>query len=433
MYDWHTSSLPVASFDGQVFVDDKNLVWRWDAAVGAWLRAEQMYVKETARFWIEASRRDVGTPITRMFNGRPRNQWDDFFNLTFCELRTAVSGQVLFRAQMTMAELETWVLSVLNTGGGPPQYLENAEVIVREVVDPTVRCSRIEVWKSVYSSARGKSAYNRRWGREIVGLPNSFQSTHRWRGSAPGGYWTDGFTEPGRDFMQAFHGISTPVDPNASDRMIWFHADHRNLYHQPSVGSLVNCQTNQRGVYDANDGTYKDTPGAFTVGAPRVFWRTMLNTNRVLDTPSDCVKGTDFLRKAVCGVMVYPLTSGRMYAFYVKPLGVDRMSMSFDSTPAHQIVAVGHYGDSQETSRRAPAGQWNGSDSLSFRFCLFNAVPQPDSQFDRCLDVANSLRKMSFYARNTTTGVVSEPFATEIVNVRRKANISMSFEPRRAG
>jgi hypothetical protein len=137
--------------------------------------------------------------------------------------------------------------------------------------------------------------------------------------------------------------------------------------------------------------------------------------------------------RRIVGAMVYPLVDGTRYAFFVKPLGVDWMSLSFESTAAHQIVAVGHYGASQETLRRAPAGQWNGPQNLSYRFCLFAAVPTADSQNDKGLDVANSLCGLSFYARNTTTGVISEPFATKIQNVRRKANISMSFEPRRIG
>jgi hypothetical protein len=115
----------------------------------------------------------------------------------------------------------------------------------------------------------------------------------------------------------------------------------------------------------------------------------------------------------------------------VKPIGIDWVALSIDSTAAHQMVARGHYGDSVENQMRAPVGEWRGSTDLSYRFSIFDAIPQPDRSIRTGIDNANVLQELSFYARNPTTGVVSEFFDTKIKVVRRKANITMSFEPRR--
>jgi hypothetical protein len=437
MYPWHATTPPVASFDGQIYADDKKQVWRWNATVGAWLRAEQMYLKETARLWIESRGYPVAPVplITRMFNGRVRNQWDSFWNLAFVELRTANSAQVLYQAQMTLSELQSWVYSALSQSGG--NYDENAELIVYEAVDPEIRCSRMQTWNLVYSTARGKSAYNRRYGRDKAGMPDWWKSDRYWRGDGVR-FWSDAFTEPGRDFMQAFHGIATPSDPDTSDGLIWFHSDHRNLYHHPKVGSGLSI-LNGRTVYNAVSGAYETAPVppvtslGFTIGAPRVFYRFGGGNNRFLNSASE-LRGTNLVKDRMNGVMVYPLVSNGAplrYAFYVKPIGVDYVSTSINSAGVDQIVCLAHYGDSVESQRRAPTGEWNAEFENSFRFNLFDALPEADSGIKSGLDNACTVRRMQFYARNTQTGVITEPFDTEIHNVRRKANISMSFEPRR--
>jgi hypothetical protein len=187
-----------------------------------------------------------------------------------------------------------------------------------------------------------------------------------------------------------------------------------------------------QGVYDTSDGTYKNVSGDFVIGTPRVFWRTSTDTLRKLWPAQDLLRGTGFLRRQVCGVMVYPLVLGTYYAFYLKPIGVDWLSVSLNSTADHQIVAVGHYVDTPEAVRRAPVGDWRATNN-SFRFCVFDATPQVANFANKSLDSADALSKLTLYARNTATGVISETFATELVNVRRQANISMSFEPRRIG
>lgn len=426
MYQWNTTSFPAAPFDGQIYVDDKRLVWKWNQQIGAWLRSEQMYLREVARFWIEATGWSSTTLLGRMYgSGRAKHQWDEFFNLTFCELHTSQSDQHLYQAHLSQSELDAWVLGTLAQSGG--SFTENAEVIAYEVVDPTIRCTRIQVWNSMYSSARGAAAYNRRWGRQRQGLPEASTSTSKWRGGA--GYWTDGFTEPGRNFLAAFHGIVAPSNPPVSDGLIWFHSSHRNLYHHPKVGSLV-LASNRR-VYNNATATYEAGTSYFTVGTPRVFWRVGTSVGRILELPEQCVRGAQVLTNRLNGVMVYPLQDGDHYAFYVKPIGVDWIAMSFNSDATHQIVSIGHYGDSAESQRRAPVGEWNAARELSFRFSLFDSVPLADSNHSSGLDSSYALQKLTFYARNTTTGVVSEPFDTEIKVVRRKCNISTSFEPRR--
>lgn len=424
MYQWNTTTLPAASFDGQIFVDDKRLVWKWNAAIGAWLRAEQMYLREVARLWVEATNRPIGTSITRMYGGRLHHQWDPFFALTFCELHTSQSDQHSYQAHLTQAELDAWVLGIVTNDGA--NYNENAEVIAYEVVDPTIRCGRIQVWNSVYGSARGAMAYNRKWGRERQGLPLTMRSDSRWRGGSA--YWTDAFVEPGRNFMQEFHGIATPSNPDVSDQLIWFRSGHRNLYHHPRVGSQVRAEG--RTVYDSNTNTYVACNTYLTVGQPRVFYRRADASDRELDNPN-ALSGSKFLKHSMNGIMVYPLQDGTQYAFLIKPIGVDYVAFSFESDAQHQIVSLASYGDSAEMQRRIPVGTWNGTTELSYRFLLHNAVPLADSLLRSGLDSAQLLQGLSFYARDATTGVASETFDTRIKVVRRKANISTSFEPRR--
>jgi hypothetical protein len=430
MYEWHTATLPVASFDGQIYVDDKNQVWRWNATAAAWLRAEQMYVRETARFWVEASLRLIAsTALFAMFNSRIRAQWDSFYNKTLCKLQTSQTAQTLYSAQMSAAELQAWVFAALSTSG--PVFDENAELVVYEVVDPTIRCSRIQIWNSVYSTARGRDAYNRRYGRGKSGLPDNYTSSPNWRG---GGYWTDAWTEPGRNFLNTFHAIVAPSNPPVSDALIWFHASHRNLYNQPRVGSrIVVPGSNPRTVYNTTSGTYVSSSGNFNIGSPRVFYRNGVGTTRQLDDPGNCVAGNDFLADQVGGAIVYPLVSdgGDEYAFYVKPMGIDWVALSFDSTPADQIVAVTSYGNTPEDVRRSPAGSWDGPANLSYRFPIWNAMPLTESIMRTSIDSANAPKRIRFMARDTSTGVISEPFDTEVEVVTRKANITKCFEPRR--
>jgi hypothetical protein len=434
MYDWKGNPLPSTNldgplFDGQIYVDDKNQVWRWDASLSVWLREEQMYLRETARFWIEASGRPIATTaLSRCYNSRVRNQWDTHYTRTMCELRTSQSAQTLFRAHMDSSELQSWVFGALDTSG--PQYDENAEVIVYEVVDPTIRCSRIQVWNSVYSTARGRAAYNRKYGRSSLGLPENYTCDPKWRGGGP--YWADAWTEPGRDFLNAFHALVGPVNPNVSDGLIWFHSSHRNLYNQPRVGSRVVVPgSNEKTVYNSSSNTYVQSSGNFVVGTPKVFYRYGVAPTRQLDDPGSCVSGNDVLHSQVGGVMVYPLVNGDEYAFYVKPMGIDWVALSFDSTAPHQIVAITSYGNTPEDLRREPAGSWNGPQNLSYRFPLWNAVPITESFMRTSIDNANTPKRIRFIARNPTTGVISEPFATEVEVVTRKANITKCFEPRR--
>lgn len=434
MYAWHTPAPPVAPppFDGQIHVDDQNRISQWNVSLGAWHREDEFYLKEVGRLWIEASTRSIATPLGRMFASRIKNQWDGYYDKAFIEIRTSTSAQVFYLAQMTYAELSATILGALNQAGG--FYSENAEVIIREVINPELGCNRTLVWNSIYSTARGRSAYNRRWGRGTAGLADSYGVPPAWRGGA--GYWTDGYTEPGRNFLQEFHALVAPSNPTLSDRIFWFHSSHPALYRQPRVGSAIQLG-NPRYVYDTLDSSYKACPAGarFIVGSPRLLLRINGSTSRSLDTPSqNSIIGSKLMTNRIGACVVYPLqgtspaAATTQYAFYLKPLGVDWIAFSLESGASVEIVSEASYADSTGKLRRVCTGEWR-ADNNSLRLDIFDAIPFQYAT--KGLDSPEHMSKTQFFSRDPVTGVRSEPFETEVHLVRRKANQQVAIEPRR--
>lgn len=429
MYPWHTPAPPTVDlpFDGQIHVDDQNRISQWNATLGAWHRESEFYLKEVGRLWIEANTRPTVTPLGRMFASRIKNQWDGYYDKAFIEIRTSASAQVFYLAQMTYAELSSTILGALNQSGGV--YTENAEVIIREVINPELGCNRTMVWNSIYSTARGRSSYNRRWGRSVLGLNDAYGVPDNWRGGA--GYWTDGYTEPGRNFLQLFHGIVAPSNPTESDQLFWFHSSHYGLYRQPRVGSSV-FPGNPRHVYDTSDASYKQCSAgqSFQVGSPRFLLRIANSTARSLDTPTHTsIIGSNLMRNRVGACVVYPLQNGTQYAFYLKPLGIDWIAFSLNSGASQQIVSESVYAGSLGKIRHVCSGEWR-PDNNSLRLWIFDAIPTPRRQGG--IDFAGYFSELSFFSRDPITGVRSETFETAVHLVRRKANQQIALEPRRA-
>lgn len=430
MATWKTTVKPVATYDGQLFVDAEFAAWKWDAASEAWTEQEGSAAQKTRDAQAYCLSQPVGTPLSQMMPGQLQAEWDTLYSKSFVEI--SVEGvPTAYLSNLTFADVQAWLAANVPQNLG--RFTQNARIQIYEVVLPQEN-QRIIGYNNLYSMARGGDAYNRRKGRQNHGLPWTFKIVPGFKAQPAGPWWTDGYTDPGQQFLQEFFGIAAAPSPD-SDNIFWFPSKPGALYRQPRQGSLVYPGAYPRMVYDVGTSTYHAVTGGqvLQVGVPRFFGNYSGGTVRYLHDMGQ-LRGNQYFSQRRNGVLVYPLTYNDYRAFYLKPYGVDTLGIGFHIQNGWQVVAEYLYGTGvRDTSHRLVStyGAWN--DVVKLQRMSLNDLPIPALGNSKGIDDPYLPRCVQFYALHVPTGLRTPAFPRRLALSSRKCNLTMCFLPEIVG
>jgi hypothetical protein len=442
MYDWGQTGLPIAQFDGQVYVDGIGQIFRWDAAAQIWLHSPELQLTE-ARSEVLIAR---GTHVASMAMFKRRREWwlvhwDVVFNRAFVEVSDVSTGEVYGRvAHISFSELLTWLASVVPSAGG--DYSTNIRLRVLQVVDLTLRVSRTFGWNNMYGAMRGRNAMRSASSRMGLGLPSTCGYAPAFAARFP----TQSGRAPEIELVNLFVGqIPTTSEPRA----IWFPSSKMDLTRLPkNAGATISPLLLER--YCWNDTTVSwqqiattdpwytadtalcDNPACFMVGDDIA--------NMAVNSLKDLMRagGTRYITGRYTGVVIYHLRSGisaNLHAFYAKPLGISMMAADVNVSSAdYDLIAVNEFhGESNNVryvivpvdDRRPTAGwRWRIHDAVTDR-----ARPCGSRQWTTSTErIPHAIR---YYLRNRTTGIVSPYLPTSTEIARRRYNMAFGFLERR--
>jgi len=424
MPTWNTSVKPIATYDGQLFVDDQMQSWKWDAAANAWIKLDGAKVQQTRDAQAYFNRRGPGTSLQSVMPGQLKNEWNQLYSKAFIAI--VIDGvPTSYQSNLTFADLETWLWANVPVMGG--LYMQNAQIQVYEVVMPQDD-QRIIGYNTLYAMARGGDSYNRRKGRQDAGMPTKYQIANGFKAQPGGPYWTDAYVDPGQQFLNEFFGVVAAPSPD-SDKIFWFGTNPGNLYRQPRQGAYVYPGVEQRMAYDVASGSYVVCGTYMNVGVPRFFGNYNGGTVRSLQDMGQ-LRGSQYFNQRRNGVLVYPMTNGDLRAFYIKPYGIDTFGIGFHIQNGWQVIAEYVYGTGiRDTSHRIVSAYEPWDDVAKLQRVWMNDLPFPRLSVCRGVDTPYLPRTMQFYALHVPTGLRTQAFPRRFALSSRECNVTMILLP----
>lgn len=430
-YEWgsHNKPTPVL-FDGQLFPDDEKIVWSWSEALQAWQRRSDLVLQEVARQDIKTINHGLGqSPF--LASGVLYNDWPAY-ELAFVEVVNTEAPWQVFgrRAQLDQAALPEWFEQILPTDPTGTFYIVNVTLRVFEVIDPSIKPSKVYGWNEVYAAMRRKHCY-RSW-RYRSGLPQ--------HAGVPGtfaGYYH--LSRPlGTLLVQQFVGdVPAADDPN--DAAIWTPSFKGSLFVFPKIGSGISSLSAGRRVWDSVAKDWADAPLAgFLVqnGSPMVVFVEKDSTFMDVSDARSILKPNRIVRDGLQAVLAYHVMdgSGRYHAFFCKPYGINHMSLRIGlDSPGWDLYA--------KNIRRAAPDVNNfrikkvdfidrGSDGWVFNAysTLWPYDRTPPKRSIREGDIPESVQ---MYVRHKVTGLRSECFGTTLEVIRHRHNAPLYLAHRR--
>ena len=444
MIPWKTKIRPTPDTEGQLHVDDLGKVWEWHTnnRESKWVLRDDLVVKKVKEqtFYMKDNNRVTTPPATlrRFCPGQLKNEWDMLYSKALIEINfpwypLEQSSAKYNLTRMTWAELQAWLFAqVPHTVSA---WTKNPTISIYEVFE--AGDSKVIAYNSMYSSARGASAYNRSYGRAPDGLAKNFGTGLGFTG----GCWAGSpITEPGRDCLnKVFPGLNAPSHVNSS-KVIRFQASRRNLYHQPKTGSLVTMNGNgTRWAYNALTSTYMSIPSTeFVVGDPVFMGIANLNlAGRNFYNMRD-LRGAEVFRSKLQGVLVFPLSSGDYRAIFMKPYGVDTLGIGHKIDADWKVVAeYVHTNSERAVSHKiiepklivdGGEGDWDAWDECHL-VNFYESIGFPSAGTNVGIDDRRISDFIQFYALHLPTGRRSEIFSRRLRTVRRRNHITMCLVP----
>ena len=433
MHTWKTASRPTPLTQGHLHVDSDMKIWEWifTGSEAGWKERPSYSLKKVREQTIYLrSTPSTTTSLVPSSPGQLKNDWDKFHLKSFIEVQ--ILGNSVYITGLTWAQFTKWLLAYTPKNAG--SFTQNPVISVYEVFEQGDY--KIIAYNSMYASARGAGAYNRKWGRLKAGLAESYGADP----SFTGGYWAGGIAEPGADCLESFFGIpSGTISHPDSARVFWFPVSHHGLYRQPRSGSSVRIPAGSpRWALNADTLTYEQTATGvshmFVLGEPKFMWMDSDPSNRAL-WPMVNLRGASLITKKLRGVLVYPLQSGPYRAIFMKPLGVDTLGIGRQVNAEWKVVAEYVYSSGERhTSHRfvtIPATQdasWDEWDEMH-RIAFHENVGIPNVSWNTSVDDPRIPEHIQFYALHLPTGRRTEIFSRRLRIIRRRNNISMCIIP----
>jgi hypothetical protein len=449
MYEWGNATLPVATFDGQLYVDDKGQIWQWDATGGAWRHKDDFYRTE-----VMSQELGVGSASTlvdpfQFIKTRDSNLWDQLYSKAFVELRwrqQAAPNTVTVQriCQVTEAELKAWMQANGPQSGG--LYTADCLLRVYEVVSPEMRISRVMSMHRVYGSMRGRKSYFGDFGRSVGNADNGIYSR-----AGYGNKFRSYFSAANlcRDLIQDFFGQTpNPADPN-DGRAMWFPNAQKSGKYRQSNGILYLPGTGMNGrmCWDVGTQTYVDAPGADTTGGQYspdpvgVRWLYVQEpagaSIQIGKMTQSVTKGSSFVRNrlsVIVAVAVRNENNTNLKAVMLYPMGITHVTLKIPQEigMASDIIVLNEYeGTSLSTVRAKHAGTSAENPAPNmFRFPISSIavlIGNKKNNYKTALDDPGIPSKLSFYVRDPITGLRGALADRQIVKVMRKTNMPLCW------
>jgi hypothetical protein len=430
-YQWGDHNKPTpALFDGQLYADDEKIVWCWSEAEKCWKRRPDLILREVARQDIKTINHGLGqSPF--LASGVMYNDWSAY-ELGFVEVVNTQDPWQVFgrRAQLDQAALMEWFEQILPTNPEGTQYTVNVTVRVFEVVDPSIKPSKVYGWNEVYAALRGKHCYR----------------SYRYRGGLPPNagaavYFQSYYHLPralGTRLVQEFLG-ETPAVDDPNDTAIWTPSWKGSLFVFPKAGSGVGLGSNRRRAWDSTDKVWVDPPlVGFIVqnDGPMVAFVEHDGTAMDVSDARSVLKPNRIVRDGIQAILAYHVMGGggRYHAFFCKPYGINHMSLRIGLDPAgwdlwakniHRAAP-----DVNNPRLKQVAFEDRGSDGLVFNAysTLWPYERNPPKRTIRENDIPESVQ---MYVRQKMTGLRSECFDTTLQIVRHRHNAPLYLAHRR--
>jgi hypothetical protein len=451
MYEWGNATLPASNptgplFDGQLYVDDQQQIWQWDATGGAWRHRDDFHRVESMAQECATNGNSVTTGPFRYVHSRNSNQWDDIFNRSFVKLEwrdpsppyALVTTQRV--AHMDTAELTTWMQA--NGPQAAGRFTANCLLTAYEVVSPQMRITRMMAMHRMYGSMRGRKAYMGAFGRKLGDTANG-EYKNAGYGTRFKNYF--GAANLCRDLIQDIWGQTpNPADPN-DGRALWFPVAKKSGKYRIGDGSEVYLDgpgLNGRMCWDTNTQTYVTAPaGAYQPAGTDVRWLSVQEpsgtTIQIDRMTSSVTKGSGFARDRLGIVVAVPIQSAgdnALKSVLLYPMGITHVTLKIDQDLglASDIFVVNEYDVTSQTpiKLRVPGASVENPAANMFRM--------PMSQIAVMLGVKGVVRKtglddpgipsrLSFYLRDPVTGLRSALGDRQIMKVMRKNNVPLAW------
>ena len=430
-YQWGTRVKPTALFDGQLFPDDEKIVWRWSDAAQAWERRSDLIFREVARQDIKTINHGLGqTPFAA--SGVIYNDWPAY-ELGFVEIVNTETPWQVFdrRAQLDQAALPDWFENVLPTDPGGTTYTVNVTLRVFEVIDPSIKPSKVYGWNEVYAALRGKHCY--RSYRYRNGLPQHAGASVNFAGY---------YHLPralGTRLVKEFLGDVPAVD-DPFDAAIWTPSWKGSLFIFPKVGSGISSQSYKRKAWDSVAKVWVDAPLAgFTVqsDSPMVAYVEGDSTFMDVSDARSILKSNRIVRDGLQAILAYHVMdgSGRYHAFYCKPYGINHMSLRIGLDPTGWDLWAKNIRrsapDVNNPRLKQVAVEDRGSDGWVFNAYSTLWPYQHGTPPKRTIRENDIPESVEMYVRQKVTGLRSECFDTTLEIVRHRHNAPLYLAHRR--
>jgi len=454
-FDWGNPTKTPLPFDGQPYVDDQKVVWQWDAALQAWMKAPHLELRKVREVPLLSNGVPVGTELLggAKRTGTIGSEWNNVYQLSFVELWDASSETLLGRrAHMDRTEMAAWMATIIPGG---PLYSVPTLMNVYEVFDTRQNITRWNAWNGLFSSFRGRECYSgpRGYGRYYpaqgsnAGYSDMFKTWHL-----------------GVDLELELMGYFFGMTPGAGSepKACWTSGNKRTQSSIPrsSNGIMLNTHVGSgalRRVWDWGSSDWSDDPGGdweiFSDGGmihqnPCHVFRTMNAKQLYFREPRNTLRG--------CGAMVQPgqseiegmlafairnVADPNLIAFLIKPLGVTKCAFvpNFDAgTVDHDVMVIGKYpnrsGDNRFASLTAAALVEERGTIDGFRLSNLTSVMSTvkigsSGSLVRHFSIDSSMipEYLCFYMRHKTTGIRSPEIEPKIKIERRKSGMPISF------
>jgi len=430
-YTWgdRTKPSPVL-FDGQLYPDDQRIVWRWSDARQSWDRTS-FILREVARQDIKTINHGLGqSPF--LASGVLYNDWPAY-ELGFVEVVNTESPWQVFgrRAQLDQAALPDWFEQILPTDPGGTFYTVNVTMRIFEVIDPSIKPSKVYGWNELYAAMRGKHCYRSyryRQGRpQHAGVAPYFQSYYSLTRAL------------GTRLVQEFLA-ETPAVDDAFDAAIWTPSWKGSLFIFPATGAGVSSNSDRRRVWDSTDKVWVDAPLAGYIvqsDSPKVVFVEGEGTVIDVGDARSVLKPNRIVRDGIQAILVYHVMGGggRYHAFFSKPYGISHMSLRIGLDPAGW--------DLWARNVRRPAPDVNnprlkqvtvedrGSDGWVFNAYTTLWAYQHGTPPKRTIRENDIPESVQLYVRQKVTGLRSECFDTTLQVVRHHHDAPLYLAHRR--
>lgn len=426
-YTWGDSSLPVATFDGQVYVDDKNQIFQWDASVAAWLKRPNFKIRHLAD--TRAQLTGVG-PISvgRIFGEHEaeylERQWADWlsFDHAFIEVTDSQNPSTVYLRQ-ALHTLPSFSLAMKAAvpNNGTTWSVASIRVRIFEVVDTTWRPGKGKTWNALYGAMRGRKAYygSRNRTYQKVGLSSAGEGAY-------------GLSALSQTLVMNVFGKAAPVE----QRGLVFTNARRDLYsHYRDGASLQFRAANERRIWDNVANIWRLWEGEFWVpntGRPPMVLskRGNIATGAAILSTLSGFKGHTYLLDSHVGVLIHPLNSvanPAHWMFMIKPLGVSHVALASAEVPGGALIlAESRYRNGRQVTRKRVTKTEHAGSEDGYRCFIHDAAGYPKdgggSPWRKLQNTCQMPDQVSFRLVNATTGVVSLPSPTRIRLARRVPN-----------